>query len=422
MSERKFYPLRPIQRLFIDTHFNRAKSTMMNVGALFKLSPVVDMDKLVDAVNETLEAHDIFHCRLVIHPDTQDICQVFDGEITPATIEKTSDEEFELLRKKLLKQPYRLIDKPLYHITLVETPTSKYLYLDFYQSIIDGASISILFIREINMRYNGRYLPEKFPSYADFVESEENISPAELEKGHEYWRNLLSKFNREKNIPPIDVRTIKLWTKGEIKLKFKNISEEFFRKTRRSETTFFLAVFMMSLAKFCKSKNIYMRLLHSGRSNPNERRVMGLMFDNFPCVWDFEQDMTVEDFLNEFEGNIQTGFSYKRSLDIVYNEGLADDCPSFVFQKNIFNDHAVIGDSTAVIIDMPPNELSATPNSLDLRVFSKEDGLYEFWLIYDAGRFGRNSMKNFVAIIEKVLTAMQNPNNTTSKIWNSIRG
>ena len=419
--KRKFYPLRPIQRLFVDTHFNRAKSTMMNVGALLKLSPIIDMERLSIAVNETLAAHDIFRCRLMVHPDTQDICQVFDGEILPAKVEKISDEEFEFLRKKLLKQPYKLINKPLYNITLIETPTSKYLYLDFYQAIMDGVSISVLFQNEVNMRYKGRYISKKFPSYADFVEVEMQIPDTELETGHEYWRKLLANFNREKNIPPIDVRTIRLWTKGEIKLKFKNISEEFFRKSRRNETTFFLATFMMTLAKVCNLKNIYMRLLHNGRSNYDERRIMGLMFDNFPCVWDFEKDMTVEDFLNSLEGNIQTGFNYKQSLDIVYSEGLADDCPTFVFQKDIFNDHAIIGDSTAVIIDMPPNEMSATPNSLDFKVFSKEDGMYEFLLTYDAGRFGRNSMKNLVAILEKILSAMQNEKNTTSKILDSIR-
>ena len=30
--EKGFYPLRPIQRWLIDTHFNKAKSTMMNIG------------------------------------------------------------------------------------------------------------------------------------------------------------------------------------------------------------------------------------------------------------------------------------------------------------------------------------------------------------------------------------------------------
>lgn len=421
MDNRKFYPLRPIQRFLVDTHFNKARSTMMNIGALLKLSPVVDMQDLADSIKETLEAHDIFRCRLVVNPDTQEICQTFDGEIEPIEIEKESDEEFELLRKKLLKQPYKLIDKPLYRISMVETPTSKYLYFDFYHAIMDGASISILFLNEVSKRYKGRKIYQKIPSYADFVEKEAQISPEELQAGHNYWKDLLSKYVREKNIPPVDVRTIKLWTKGEIKTKFKNISEEFFRKSRRSETTFFMAALMMTLAKFCNEKNIYMRLIHSGRNNLRDSRIMGLMLDSLPCVWDFEQNMTVEEFLNRFEGNLNKEFEYKQSLDIVYNENLLEDCPTFVFQKNIFNDHAIIGDTTAIVIDMPPNELSAAQNSLEFKIFSKEDGIYEFWLEYDAGRFSRNSMKHFVTVLEKILLAMQNEKNMTEKIWNSIR-
>ena len=92
LNSGRFYPLRPIQRFLVDTHFKKAKSTMMNVGALMRLSPVVDMDRLADAINDTLEAHDIFRCRLVIHPETQDICQTFDGEIIKVKVEEISDE------------------------------------------------------------------------------------------------------------------------------------------------------------------------------------------------------------------------------------------------------------------------------------------------------------------------------------------
>ncbi len=421
MDNKKFYPLRPIQRLLVDTHFKKARSTMMNVGALLKMSPVVDVKRLANAIQKTLEAHDIFRCRLKVHPEMQDICQTFDGEIEPVKIEKISDEEFELLRKKLLKQPYKIIDHPLYHITIFETPTSKYLNLDFYHAIMDGASIAILFQNELNLRYNGRSMPLNFPSYAQFVEKESQISHSELKVGHAYWRSLVSNFDRESNLPPIDVRTIKLWTKGEIRTKFKNISEEFFRKSRRSETLFFLAACMLTLSKVADNKNIFMKLLHSGRDNANERRIMGLMFDSFPCNWDFSDDMPVADFLDKFEGKLQTQFTYKKSLDVIYNEGLVDDCPSFVFHKNIFNDHATIGDTTAIVIDMPPNEISAVQNSLDIKVFSKEDGMYELCFDYDAGRFSRNSMKHFVSNLDKVLLLMQNEKSMVSKILSSIR-
>ena len=81
----------------------------------------------------------------------------------------------------------------------------------------------------------------------------------------------------------------------------------------------------------------------------------------------------------------------------------------------------MIGDTTATVIDMPPNEISAVQNSLDIKVFSKEDGMYEICFDYDAGRFSRNSMKHFVANLDKVLSLMQDEKIMLSKIFTSIR-
>ena len=408
MNNGRFYPLRPIQRRLVDTHFKKAKSTMMNVGALMKLSPVIDMDRLADAINDTLDAHDIFRCRLVIHPETQDICQTFDGEIIKVKVEQTSDEEFELMRKKILRHPYKIINQPLYHIYLFVTPTAKYFYLDFYHAIMDGMSIAILFQREINLRYNGRNIPTIYSSYANFILQEAQISPAALESGHAYWRRLLADFDHVKNLPPVDVKDGKAWSKGKIKTKFKNISEEFFRKSRRNENNFFLAASMLALSKISGNKNIFMKSVHGGRTQALERHIMGLMYDVFPCTWNFENDMTVAEYLDTLMGKIQTELTYKKSLDIVYNEGLADDCPCLVFQKNLFTDHAIIGDTTATVIDMPPNEISAAENSMNIQIFAKEDGMYELFLDYDAGRFSEGLMKKFIVMLDEVILGMQN--------------
>ena len=416
MTSKIFYQLRPIQRRLVDTHFKKAKSTMMNVGALLKLSTVVDMDRLADAINETLKAHDIFRCRLVLHPKTQDICQTFDGEIVKVEVEKISDEEFELMRKKMLRHPYKIINQPLYHIYLFETPTSKYFYVDFYHAVMDGTSIAILFQRELNLRYNGRKVPPNSSSYAQFILHESQISPAALESGHAYWRGLLVNFDSTKNLPHIDVQGGKAWTKGEIKTKFKNISEEFFRKSRRNENNFFLAASMFTLSKMAGNDNIFMKFVHAGRTQAIERHVMGLMYDVLPCTWNFERDITVAEFLDTLTGKIQIELAYKKSLDIVYNEGLADDCPCLIFQKGIFNDHAIIGDTMATVIDMPPNEISAAENSLNIQIFAEEDGMYELWLEYDAGRFSEKLMKDFIDKLDEVILGMQNAKTLLSEI------
>jgi anti-anti-sigma factor len=121
---REYYPLRPIQRWLTDTHFHRARSTMMNNGGLGRLDPKVDLERLAEAVNGVLNAHDIFRCRLVFHPDTGELCQRFDGEVERVVVESLSEEAFEA-RKQELKQPYGLIDRPLYRIHIIKTSTGK---------------------------------------------------------------------------------------------------------------------------------------------------------------------------------------------------------------------------------------------------------------------------------------------------------
>ena len=148
-----FYPLRPMQLWLIDTHFNKANSTMMNIGALYKYDDSIDLERLAQAINETVARYDMFRCRLVFHEDTADLCQRFDGEITPVTVEKISDAEFEE-RKNNLKKPYRLVNNPLYRIYLFETPSGKFGYLDFYHAMFDGFSTAILFVRAKKLLVN----------------------------------------------------------------------------------------------------------------------------------------------------------------------------------------------------------------------------------------------------------------------------
>ena len=68
-EESAFYPLRPVQRWMVDTHFLMARSTMMNTGALIELDPSIDLERLAAAANGVLANHDVFRCRLVIHPE-----------------------------------------------------------------------------------------------------------------------------------------------------------------------------------------------------------------------------------------------------------------------------------------------------------------------------------------------------------------
>ena len=403
-TTKKFYPLRPIQRWLVDTHFNKAKSTMMNVGGLFKLPAQIDLQRFVDALNEVLNAHDIFRCRFVFHPETSDLCQIFDGDIEPVKVIRMSDEAFNSHMDKL-REPYRIINKPLWRMYVIETPTARYFYADFYHAIMDGVASSILCLREIEKVYRGRKVNRPALSYAEYVEEEANIPTAELVDAHDYWRKMLAPFDKRKHLPPVDVEGVAAWTQGNFEYTFKNFTEEFFRDTGRSENTFFLAATMMTLAKITGSNESIMSWIHNGRTNMRERRLMGLMLEQFPCAWNFNEDITVGDLLNRLEGQIRQSTVYRKGLDMVYNDGLEDDCVSFIFQKNMHND-PIFCDTTMETIYLPPNEISAVENALDVEVESADDGTYNVFLDYDASRYSEAAMKNFALTMNKILVAM----------------
>lgn len=410
---KKFYPLRPIQRWLVDTHFNKAKSTMMNIGGLFKLAASIDINRFADAINTVLKEYDIFRCRFVFHPETSDLCQVFDGEIEQVKVEYMSDDEFSKRMEKL-REPYYLIDKPLYRIYVIETPSAKYFYVDFYHAVMDGVASSYLFARAVDAAYRGR-TKKKTPSYADYVEEESKIPPEDLKAGHQYWRNMLSHFDERKHLPPVTIQGVASWTKGSLNYEFKNFTEEFFRTTRIDENNYFLGACMLTMAKITGAKESIMSWIHNGRTNMHERRLMGLMLEQYPCAWDFHNDIPVIEFINKLEGQKQIGIAYRKSLNVVYNEGLEDDCVSFIFQKYMHGD-LIIADKPAKVIYLPPNEISAVENALDVEVESQPTGKYNLFLDYDASRYSEDEMRNFALTMEKILIEMRDTSKKVSEI------
>lgn len=75
--------------------------------------------------------------------------------------------------------------------------------------------------------------------------------------------------------------------------------------------------------------------VHNGRVTLSEKRLMGLMLDQFPIRWDFNEDITAAAFLGGLEARVNEGMQYRKSLDMVYGSGLEDECASFILQKAI---------------------------------------------------------------------------------------
>ena len=414
MENNGYYPLRPMQSWLVNTHFYKAKSTMMNIGSFYKFPPGFDIQRAISAINGTLEGNDIYHCRFVFHPETCELCQRFDGEILPVIFEKISDEELEQ-RKKTLKQPYKLINQPLYRIYIFETPTAGYLYLDFYHAIMDGMTISLLFGAESKMRYKGKELKRKFLSYADYILEEMQNPPENLIEGKNFFAAMLENFDETKHLPPLsapaNVKPLKLES---FSMQLTNIDKNFFSKKICTENTFFLAASMLAIAKSAGAKSSVMSWLHSGRYTPAEARTMGNMIEQFPISWDFEKDLTAKEFFDGLEEKINCSFNYRRSLGEIYKSGLQDECATFIFQKKFYS--VSLGDEEFETIELPQNEWSAAENSLDIEINLSLDEKFSLFLDYDASRYSAAVMKNFAKTFNEIVLKLQDEHIFISKI------
>ena len=412
-----FYPLRPIQRWLIETNLNKVNSTMMNVNAFYQIDNSIDFEKAAKAINETVAAHDIFKTRFVLHPETGELCQRFDGEITPVKIEKLSDAEFEI-RKKILLQPYKLLNSPLYRIYLFETPSGKYFFCDFYHAVMDGIAIYFMFTNEVELRYKGRKFSREPLQYADYILEELKISPEEMAAGNKYWHNIISNFDKSKHLPPADLTGKENWQGDHFKYQFKNISEEHFKTSKRKEDTFFLAASMLTISKTAGAKSSVMSWIHNGRRNAQELRLMGLMMEQYPISWDFENNLSVEKFLDGLEEKMTAGLKYRRSLGIVYKEGLQDDCVTFMFQKAIRNQDSsgTFAGTRLEYLTVPQNKFSASENVLDIELNTLDSGNFLVDLDYDASRYSKNAMKNFAETMDEIILQLQDEGKFISEI------
>ena len=153
-----------------------------------------------------------------------------------------------------------------------------------------------------------------------------------------------------------------------------------------------------------------MSWVHNGRVTLAEKRLMGLMLDQFPIRWDFNEDITAGAFLRGLEVRVNEGMQYRKSLDMVYTNGLEDECASFILQKGNLGRRGTVkvGGMEGVIEEMPANEISAAENTLDIEVNAHDDGTFSLVLDYDNDRYSEAAMRRFADIMKDMAVALQN--------------
>ncbi|MCI9174037.1 MAG: amino acid adenylation domain-containing protein [Lachnospiraceae bacterium] len=179
----KAYPLTQTQNgIFVECAAN-LDSTIYNIPFLFRLGEQVDLHRLKQAVEQTVEAHPYIKTRLYMD-ENGDIWQ-----------ERRDDAPFEAeikdsLNREELVRPYQLLGGQLFRISLYDDREGKYLFLEFHHIISDGTSCGI-FIQDMNRAYAGEALKkERFSGYEAALLEQKARKGREYQKAKEYYDSI----------------------------------------------------------------------------------------------------------------------------------------------------------------------------------------------------------------------------------------
>ena len=131
------YPLTNTQEgIFIECTANMG-STIYNIPYLLKLDNKVDLDRLAEAIDSTVEAHPYLKTRLFMDDNGNVLQKRNDGLSYKTPI-------LNGMNRDTLVRPYMLFNEQLFRFEIYRTCDGNYLFLDLHHIVADGTSLAII--------------------------------------------------------------------------------------------------------------------------------------------------------------------------------------------------------------------------------------------------------------------------------------
>lgn len=376
------YPLTNTQLgVFIDCTANMG-TTIYNIPYLLKLSDKIDIDRLKEAVRQTIEAHPYLKVQLFLNDDGE--AKQRRNDDLPANVEIV-----EGLDMENLVRPYGLFGEPLYRFEIHHTVEGNYLFIDLHHLIADGTSLDIL-IDHINRAYSNESLSsESYTSYDAALDHEAALKSDAYKTAEEFYRSEFedcggdTSFYPDKNGGKPAVGTISFVDKD---LSTESV-RELCEKYGITENVFFIGAFGILLAKYHFKEEATFTTIYSGRNDSRLSETVGMLVKTLPVRCRIADDMesyfkTLKmQLMNAMDYDIYPFYEISRNYNIQPNAMLVYQGSQFSFDT--------IGQEPAKEIPLYLNAAKA-PASL---VVSIEDGKFEYELEYRKDMFEEESVQ-----------------------------
>lgn len=394
LSVREVYPLTNMQKYF--AYIIRGNTTG-NLPFTFKLDPRVDLERLRQGIEDTINAHP--GLKGILKPDQDGMIKAFrddSREITIPIITLTEEEWKQKVQELLVPFTYTADDN-LFHIYLFQTEKAKYLFFDVAHLMGDGITMNIL-LEDVNKRYQGEEIEKETYTFYEYALEEQGREELGVrQKNLEYFDQQMKGIRLRRSI--LNKKEKEDYAQGKnavIRQRFSSLVRKkilyFCKQNGVSENVLFLTAFNYSIALFSDEEDVFSNSIHSGRTDSRWTRLAGPLFLTYYCRYTKEPHERVLELLQKTGTQIMDTMKCSVAAP---REGEM----FFQFQGDILNINEIGG--------FPAERIHLQLDSLPfhMQVMSDEEGYY-LELRYWENRFDRKLLDVFLTCYEGIVAAM----------------
>ena len=393
-ENRSDYPLTMTQKGIYVECVSHPSSTVYNIPLLYRLDPKVDLDRLIEAVKEAIDAHPYLKGHLMIDENG-------DPRMVPCREDKVNVEVVDgPLPEPFALRPYNLMKGPFYQARIYREKEANYLFLDTHHLASDGTSLAAM-LEDIELAYKGEPIPaEKRDGFAVALLEEKEATKEAKEKQKAHYASFLDgvdcvslprkEYDLPKEEKPLEADHELTVDKAKV--------HAFLKENGLNLNGFFTSVFAMALAKWDGNEDALFTSIYSGRDSSFTARTMTMMVKTLPVYAKIDPKAKAVDYvraLSEQLSKSQSSTLYSFA-EISRDFGVKSDV-MFAYQGDGFlPDH--IGGYPAELIHLNGDEVKA-PFSVDCLEGEKAFRLH---FEYPSNLYREETMVYFTRLFDKV--------------------
>jgi len=431
LEKKEYYSISSAQKRIYIAQKMEETSTSYNQPMVRILEGKPDFQLLENSIRLLLKRHEILRTSFILVND--EIMQRVNDlpvfsidfvEMSPTNLQNDYNQQTSNVESYVREfiQPFDLSQSPLVRVRLIKEKEDRYiLVLDLHHIISDGISNLFLFEELVSIYTHKNLKPIRF-QYTDYAHWQNQwLKSEDCQNKERHW---IQTFEGE--IPQLDIpldfpRPPELsYEKGEsIELQ---LDSDWFQKlnalAEETDTTLFmlmLSIYIILLFKYTGQEDIILGTPLSGRSHPDQEKMIGVFLNMAALRNQPSNDKTFNDFLFQVKQNCMDAFENQDyPFDLLITklglQGLANRNPLFTneFAFQISSAKAIQMDN----LKMKPFPLERKFAKFDLHLQAVvENPIIYLKLRYSIQLFSHSTvekmLKRYIEIMEQILI---NPN------------